>query len=197
LFFIAQKDLSLLPEFVIFLNRKNIKMVKNLFLIRHAEAFPQAKGQRDFDRELTPTGFGDAARLGKLLLDNKVIPDLVISSPAQRAISTAETILTQLNYNISNIEVNEEVYEASVRTLFNIIKEVSAKINNLVVVGHNPTLTYIAEYLAKKVIGNISPSGMVELNFEIENWEEIGEGKARSFQYFSPLSEKQANDEGE
>src|SRR3954471_12470366 len=99
-------------------------MAKKLFLTRHAKSDWSVQGQKDFDRDLNSRGRVDAPRMGKKLDEMGVKPDLIISSPALRAKLTTEFIAEQLRYNDGNIQFNEEVYEASLRTLLSIINNI-------------------------------------------------------------------------
>jgi phosphohistidine phosphatase len=148
-------------------------MGKNLFLVRHAKSDWSQPGQKDFDRDLNARGRLDAPRMGRKLFEMDVKPDLIISSPAERAKLTAEFIAEQLRYDTEKIEWNEEVYEASVRSLLSVINQIDDSIHKAMVVGHNPTFTYIAEYLTKKPFENIPTCGIVHIEFEVGSWKEI------------------------
>ncbi|MBX9853514.1 MAG: histidine phosphatase family protein [Cytophagaceae bacterium] len=148
-------------------------MLKNLFLARHAKSDWSVPGQKDFDRELNGRGRNDAPRMGKKLSEMDVKPDLIMSSPAARAKLTAEFIAEQLRYDTEKIIFNEDIYEASVRSLLAIINELSDDYNKVMLVGHNPTFTYIAEYLTKKNIDNIPTCGIVNIEFNVDSWKEV------------------------
>jgi len=148
-------------------------MGKNLFLVRHAKSDWSQPGQKDFDRELNARGRLDAPRMGRKLFEMDVKPDLIISSPAVRAKLTAEFIAEQLRYDTEKIEWNEEVYEASVRSLLSVINHIDDSTTKAMVVGHNPTFTYIAEYLTKKPFENIPTCGIVHIEFDVESWKEV------------------------
>lgn len=151
-------------------------MVKNLFLVRHAKSDWSNPGQKDFDRELNSRGVSDAPRMGRKLYELGVKPELVISSPAARATLTAEYISEQLHYDSEKILLNEEVYEASVRSLLAVINAIPDHYNNVLMVGHNPAFTYIAESLTKQPIDNIPTCGIVHIEFNIDSWMEVSGG---------------------
>ena len=148
-------------------------MVKNLFLVRHAKSDWSIPGQKDFDRELNARGSNDAPRMGRKLYELDVRPDLIISSPAARAKYTAEFIAEQLRYDTEKIILNDEVYEASVRSLLAVINDIPDDYHRVIIVGHNPTFTYIAENLTKKNIDNIPTCGVVNIEFQIDSWKEV------------------------
>jgi phosphohistidine phosphatase len=148
-------------------------MVKNFFLVRHAKSDWSIPGQKDFDRELNPRGTNDAPRMGRKLYELDVKPDLIISSPAARALNTAHFIAEQLRYDTEKIILNEHVYEASVRSLLSVINDIQDDYHRVMIVGHNPTFTYIAEHLTKKNIDNIPTCGVVSIEFQIDSWKEV------------------------
>ncbi|HVD98124.1 MAG TPA: histidine phosphatase family protein [Cytophagaceae bacterium] len=160
-------------------------MSKTLIFMRHAKSDWSIAGQKDFDRTLNNRGLGDAPRMGRRLHEMGVKPDLVISSPAVRAKTTAEYVSEQLGYDIDNIVYDPEIYEASVRSLLAVINNLDDSKNCIIIFGHNPTHTYLAEYLTKEAIGNIPTSGAVCINFEFDSWKLVSQntGKMQWFEY--------------
>jgi phosphohistidine phosphatase len=165
-------------------------MAKTLIFMRHAKSDWSVPGQKDFDRTLNNRGLGDAPRMGRRLLEIGVKPDLVLSSPAIRAKTTAESVAEQLGYDIDSIVYEDEIYESSVRTLLKVVNSLDDKYNCVIIFGHNPTHTYLAEYLTKEAIGNIPTAGAVCINFEFDSWKLVSEatGKMQWFEYPKLLS---------
>jgi len=153
-------------------------MQYQLFLLRHAKSDWSTQGQKDFDRELAPRGNLDAPRMGRKLYELGVSPDLIIASTAIRAKYTAQYIAEQLKFDTEKIEFNEEIYEASLRTLLHVINNLPEETKKVMLVGHNPGLTYLAEFLTKKEIGTIPTCGVVSLEFNVDSWAEISGGLA-------------------
>ena len=166
-------------------------MAKTLIFMRHSKSDQSIPGLKDFDRPLNNRGLGDAPRMGRRLLEIGVNPDLVISSPALRAKTTAEYVSEQLSYDIDTIVYDDEVYEASVRSLLVVVNAIEDTFNTVIIFGHNPTHTYLAEYLTKEAIGNIPTSGAVCITFEFDSWKLISEGtgKMKWFEYPKGLEE--------
>lgn len=148
-------------------------MGKTLYMVRHAKSDWSVPGQKDIDRELNIRGRNDAPRMGRKLYDMQVKPDLMVSSPAERAKLTALYIAEQLKYDIESIKYDEEVYEASVRSLLGVINSFEDKYEKIMLFGHNPAFTYLAEYLTKKAFENIPTCGVVEIYFEVNTWKEV------------------------
>jgi phosphohistidine phosphatase len=153
--------------------------MKTLCLIRHAKSSWNHPEIDDFDRPLEPRGETDAAVVGKWLYEKKFIPDQILSSPANRAISTAKILADELHYPIEDIITESSLYEASVEDLLAAIKQVDNKYSTLLVVAHNPGLTWLANYLAEDHLINLHTCGVYCITFETDQWEEITEADSQ------------------
>ena len=165
-------------------------MARILYLVRHAKSDWSVPGQSDFDRALNKRGLFDAPLMGKILKELHVKPDLAISSPALRAKTTAEYISEQLEYPLEKISYDEEIYEASPRTLLRLINNLDDKNKSVMLFGHNPTFTYLAEYLSKEQLDNIPTAGAVKLHFEFDSWSLVTEGSAEMIWFEYPKKYK-------
>ena len=137
----------------------------------------------DFDRPLNKRGKFDAPLMGEILTLKSIVPDIIISSPAKRAKTTAKLIAKKIGYE-KEIEFNENIYEASSMTLFYIIKSIDDKFNSAFLIGHNPSLSFIADELVN-FYQNLPTCGVLEIEFETEKWSEISKQNATliSFEY--------------
>lgn len=153
--------------------------MKRLIICRHAKSSWNDPDQRDFDRPLNKRGKRDAPEMGQRLGGQGFKPDLIMSSPALRARNTAEYYAQQLGYPLSRIRYNPNQYEASVSLLISLIQEADQAVQTLMVVGHNPESTMLANVLSGLMIDNIPTSGIVALEFASDNWHEIGPGSGR------------------
>jgi phosphohistidine phosphatase len=95
--------------------------MKTLFLIRHAKSSWESTALPDKDRPLNDRGKRDAPKMGKRLAKRDVKPDLILSSPARRALTTAEIIAKKLNYKRRDIVVDDRLYAGAVRDLLNVV----------------------------------------------------------------------------
>ncbi|WMJ73535.1 histidine phosphatase family protein [Cytophagaceae bacterium ABcell3] len=151
-------------------------MSRTLILIRHAKSDWSVSGQKDFDRDLNSRGYSDAPRIGKRLSSLGVQPQLIISSPAKRAKLTAELVTEQINFDSNKIVFNEDVYEASLRTLLSLVNNLDNKYTEVAIFGHNPGFTWFAEYLTKDEINNIPTCGAISIRIDVDSWEEVSGG---------------------
>ena len=159
--------------------------MKTLYIVRHAKSSWKEQGLTDFERPLNQRGLHDAPFMGKLMADKKEVPDLILSSPANRAISTAKIFRSQLHLDKKTIVEEEIIYEAGLGNLIKIINNLSETYNSVMLFGHNPGLTYLANYLGDKSIDNIPTCGIVKITFDINSWDEVsdGSGKIVFFEY--------------
>lgn len=159
-------------------------MIKKLFLVRHATANEVERGKKDGDRELSPKGYQDATRLGHHLLEQQYKVDLMLISSALRAQSTAQILAEQMHHG-GRLEYSDELYQASVRSVLALINQQDEVINHLMVVGHNPTLTYLAEYLTGEPVSNMAPGGLFLLQVSVL-WAEVSQKTATLDRYLDP-----------
>jgi len=109
--------------------------MRELILLRHAHAEPAENGLADIDRPLSPHGLAEAEAAGRWLLEQKLLPDRVLCSPARRARETLEAVLSLTGYVEQRLE--QRIYEATPGTLAALVDE-HREVERLLVVGHNP-----------------------------------------------------------
>lgn len=156
---------------------------KNLHLIRHAKASWDDPEASDFERPLTPTGEEDAHTMGKRLKSMGIAPDLILTSPAKRAIDTAQIMAEELSFAPENFILETLIYSGSMEELVSIIKQLDPKSNTVLFFGHNPSLTWLAHYFCEETKMNIPTCGIVGIKFNIHDWAQLAntEGKLSFF----------------
>lgn len=122
-------------------------MARELLILRHAKAERGGQGD-DFDRPLKDKGKRDAQRVGVWLAEQNLVPDQVISSPAERALVTAEKSCKAMGLYAGHIATDRRLYGADVKSLLDVLNEVAEAGSRLMLVGHNPGLEDLLEYLA-------------------------------------------------
>jgi phosphohistidine phosphatase len=147
--------------------------MKTLILIRHAKSSWKHPGLPDRLRPLNKRGQRDAPVMGERLAKREIEPDSIISSPATRAMLTAETIAREIGYPEDDIRVDERLYGASAFELIEIIQELDDAADCVMFLGHNPGLTDLANDLGCD-IDNVVTCGVVELEFDVDSWRHIG-----------------------
>jgi phosphohistidine phosphatase len=141
---------------------------KTLLLLRHAKSSWKKLNIIDHDRSLNKRGKKDASEMGKLIKELDILPDLIISSPAKRALDTAKLIADNCKYK-KNIEKNPLLYASTIENYIDVICMVSDHHKKILVVGHNPTI----EELVNKFINRmemIPTCTLVQFSLNIKSW---------------------------
>ena len=165
--------------------------MKTVYLIRHAKSSWEDESLSDFDRPLNERGKIDAPRMGKRLKETNFTPDLFLSSPAKRALSTAKRIAEATGFSKEKIKTDQALYHADEDEILNVIRSVSDKNDCIVIFGHNPGLTDFVNAMSndrKRFIDNIPTCGVVAFSFEASSWKQIDFGKGELLLYDFPKS---------
>lgn len=159
--------------------------MKTLTLIRHAKSDWGEPLLRDFDRPLNGRGKKDAPAMGRRLADLGFMPDLLVTSPAKRAMSTAKRITKAIGYPKQNIVTDERIYEAGLKTLMDVVNSLDDGADHVALIGHNPGFTELANHLTGKPIANIPTCGIVSIRFDLSHWGAVWEdsGQVVFFDY--------------
>jgi phosphohistidine phosphatase len=151
--------------------------MKTLFLVRHAKSSRDEPALSDKDRPLNDRGKRDAPKMGKGLAKREVTPDLILSSPAERALETAQIIAKKLDYKLADIVVEEGLYATGADDLLRVIRKVGAKRKSIMLFGHNPELTVLAHRLSSKIT-HLPTCAVAEFRFDAKSWSNTGKKKA-------------------
>ena len=148
--------------------------MKHLYLVRHAKSSWDEPGLSDFDRPLNKRGKKDAPLMGEIIAGKKIKPEIIISSPAQRARKTALAFAEAFGIKKNEIIFDEKVYEASPADLMEIIQNINDDVKSVMLFGHNPGLTNLSNSLSKKNIDNIPTCGIVALKINA-SWKNLSQ----------------------
>jgi phosphohistidine phosphatase len=150
--------------------------MKTLFINRHAKSSWSFENLNDFDRPLNSRGRKAAAFMAEKLKDKGESFDLILTSPANRAISTAEYFATAFNYDQALIEEAHSMYHADHGTLLTIIDNLPDAFEKVILFGHNPGFTNLANVLTGETLGNIPTCGIIKIEFDVNSWAEVTPG---------------------
>ena len=148
--------------------------MKRLILARHAKSSWDYPELDDFERPLNPRGRKDAPVMAIRLKHLNVKPDLIWSSPAVRAVTTARIFAATLHFPLHNILYSESIYSDSHSDLIQAIKKIPDHHQQVMIVGHNPVLTSLVNYLIKETIDNVPTAGVVGISFNDMRWNALG-----------------------
>lgn len=148
--------------------------MKTLYLLRHAKSSWDDPGLKDFDRPLNKRGLRAAPRVGAYLLKEKIRPDVVLSSPALRAKQTAHIACEAAGLS-SVIKFDEQIYEASVQRLFEIVARFDESITAAMMVGHNMGFEELLAALTGQS-QRMPTAALACINLKIEKWSDVTGG---------------------
>jgi len=165
--------------------------MKTLILVRHAKSSWKDGSLPDRKRPLNKRGKRDAPTMGQRLAEQGVEVELMISSPATRAMATAEAMAEELDYPWDGIVTEERLYEADAEEILTVVEEQDDWIDRLMVIGHNPGLTALANILSRSDLENIPTCGVVELAYDVDKWVEIVEARPVRFAFDYPKKQRE------
>lgn len=140
--------------------------------MRHGKSSWAQADWDDFDRPLTERGKKDAAEMGAFLLQQSGIPQLILSSPAERAYATAIIAAENMGYPKEKIETDRELYLAWVNEILQCISRVPDHIGHCLLVGHNPGLTHLINHFGTR-LDNLPTASAAYFEFDSRNWKDI------------------------
>ncbi len=162
---------------------------KTLYLMRHAEAAGLNSGQRDFERPLDPQGEQDASAMGKYLKERGDSLGIILSSPALRAAQTSKRIALELGVPLDKIVFHKAIYEASVSDLLKIIQLLDDRYESTLLIGHNPSLTWVINQLTGEHIANAPTGSVATLRTFSPRWEDSSSGTADLLDFNYPTKQ--------
>ena len=149
--------------------------MKHLYLVRHAKSSWE-HDVSDHKRPLKKRGFNDAQLVSRHIKSLIRLPDLVFSSDAIRALTTANIFISNLGLNEDDIILNHDLFDFSGDNLTDVIKSCDDAVNTLMVFGHNHAMTYFVNSYGNKPIGNVPTSGFTHIEMEIDSWKDLKKG---------------------
>lgn len=163
--------------------------MKTLYLMRHAKSSWSFDDLSDQQRPLNDRGRDDAPLMGQALAKRNTKLDLLVSSPAVRALSTAALVAHELEYPAEKIEVAETIYEATVPDLLAVVRQLPDAADSVLLVGHNNTLTDFANLLSPSEIPEMPTAAIVCLKFSTDQWTQADRANAEYYFFDKPKNQ--------
>lgn len=161
--------------------------MKTLYLIRHAKSSWDDPYQKDLERPLNKRGLRDAPAMGKKLKEKEIHPDLMLTSPAQRALTTCKLIADIIGYSPDNISIDKNLYHASEDQILSVVHKLNDKNDEVIIFSHNPGITDFVNNLAADppITDNIPTCGVVAFKISIDSWKDVSwkKGELKFFDY--------------
>src|SRR5947209_13196678 len=145
--------------------------MKTLLLLRHAKSSWKDNDADDHERSLNKRGKNDAPRMGRLLTEEGLLPDLMFVSSAKRCRKTAEYVIQESGYR-GETRITGELYEASAGKLRSFLAQIADDIGRMLIVGHNPGL----EELLGSLVGNpvaLTTAALAHVELPLEHWYDL------------------------
>jgi phosphohistidine phosphatase len=170
--------------------------MKRLVIIRHAKAEHSNEEKSDSERDLSQQGQEDALMMSDQLIQHHILPDLMFTSPAFRAVQTADIYATKMNYALNKIIKKDVLFHSNfhVKDFMKTIYKLDDKYTTVFVFGHNPYFSELAARLTASHYKHIPTSGYKSIIFDVDSWTKVvvGEGKLELFDY--PENHRLKND---
>lgn len=160
--------------------------MKTLFLVRHAKSCWEDPVLTDAERPLNKRGKHDAPLMANKVKKLFIKPDLLVSSPAKRALSTAHYFAEALEIKKSNIAIMNEIYEALPDHLMRVIHSLPHEAKTAMLFGHNPSFTMITNRFTDNLLDNLPTCGVVKIESNADSWTDFSEGNSKVTSILSP-----------
>jgi len=130
----------------------------------------------DKDRPLNDRGKREAPKMGKRLAKRAVKPELIVSSPAVRALATAKIIARKLDYKLKEIVVDDRLYPGDADKLLTVIHRLDNELKRVMLFGHNPALTDLAHRLSSEIV-HMPTCAVAKFKFRAKSWSSVRKSK--------------------
>jgi len=159
--------------------------LKTLYLVRHAKSSWKDPTLSDQQRPLNSRGLKNAPEMAHRLGDNNRNVDIIISSPAKRARLTAQYMAKGLDYDLEKIQQNDQLYFGGIQSMLDVITASGEDIESLMLVGHNPDMTSLFNYLCGSQTYNMPTCAIAIIQFDA-GWSSASRGKGSVIDYDFP-----------
>jgi len=169
--------------------------MKTLLLTRHAKSNWDNPNWQDIERPLNERGLRDAPYIAEVVSNLIEKPDLILSSPATRAITTARIFATAFDYDTDLIKIDSNIYENGAWYIIKLLTKLDNNLNRVFLFGHNPDMTSLYSYFSGDYMDNIPTCGSFCFDFDFGNWKELENvnGKLRFYEYPKKYFKKDIN----
>jgi len=156
--------------------------MKTIYLLRHGNAEGK-QVQPDVERNLNAKGKKEADETAEKIKQVQIMPDVFISSHANRALQTATIVADIIGFPVKNIVIEKDIYHNDEYRILEIIRELDNKLDSVVITGHNPSITHLAWFFSKAFKELMPTAGFAGFQFGTDSWAEIkkNEGEIKVF----------------
>ena len=149
-------------------------MLRRLYIIRHGKSSWDHAGLEDIDRPLANRGIRNAGEMAERLQAENLVPQLILSSPASRALNTALIMSKSWGIGPASLQIHDPLYMAYTSDIEQVVAGAPAEITDLAIFGHNPSFTVYANSFLELPLDNLPTAGVVIVTLESDDWGGIG-----------------------
>ncbi len=182
----AAKSFQKTKHTILIILQQLIINMKEFYLIRHAKSSWEDFRIRDFDRPLNERGHRAAPCMASFLKNLNITPDILISSPALRAITTCEYFARTFDYPKDKILKVESIYEALVENLYEVIHSIDNQHDTVFLFGHNPSISSFSDSYLEDFIPEVPTCGVVKFESSAKTWQEFTPSTAKFVAMWEP-----------
>jgi phosphohistidine phosphatase len=161
--------------------------MKKLIFVRHGKAEEQAPEFSDFERSLTTKGKHISKMMALRFMETGNFSGILITSPAFRALETAFIFASEFNIKHEKVHINSNIYfKMSLKSLFEILSDINEDIDTVMLFGHNPSFSEIANSLSREGCDYMPKSGIAVISFNVKTWSEISRNTGKLDYFLKP-----------
>ena len=154
-------------------------MLRRLYIIRHGKSSWDHADLDDRDRPLANRGIRNAGEMAERLQAAGLVPQLILSSPASRALNTALIMSKSWGIGPESLQIHDPLYMAYLSDIEQVVTAAPAEITDLAIFGHNPSFTAYANSFLELPLDNLPTAGVVIVTLESDNWGGIGPNQVK------------------
>jgi len=144
---------------------------RRLTLLRHGQAEPADSSPEDFERALTRHGVSEAREMASRIVRRRMMPDLILVSPAERAWATASLVASACELDSKQVRCARELYLAAPESIWRLVTGVDDSFAHVLICGHNPGLSQIASRLGpKRQSRDLPTAGLMTAVWSAADW---------------------------
>jgi phosphohistidine phosphatase len=151
--------------------------MKTVYIVRHGKAVPAHANIADADRLLTDTGVARTCKIAEYMTESKPVIDQIIASPAERAYATALIIADKLGIAANKVVSHEKLFTGDESDVLDVIETLNDSVKSVLIVGHNPVITLVANHFAEPKLESLPTTGVVSVHLDTDKWVDLKKAK--------------------
>ncbi len=160
--------------------------MKTIYFVRHAKSDWSVAARSDHDRPLNARGRRDALKMAQWMSEKKIEVDSLIVSSACRTTMTAQYFLENLKISEQKMVIEPKIYESSAETIIKIIYSLNNNLNTVMIFGHNPAFTELANRFSTAQIDNVPTCGIFQIAADVQDWHDFLPAQTKLVAFYYP-----------